>query len=74
MKPTLLLEQPHEGWPVHHGEARVAQRHEVVLARLVLQDRALAEPAAGPAAGKCHGLAVSEMALIFMRPLTTPVQ
>src|SRR5205085_2594773 len=40
------VEQPLEGRARHVRHAAFAQRHHVVLARLVLQQRALAEPAA----------------------------
>jgi hypothetical protein len=41
------LEQPHEGGAVQHREARIAEGNEVVLALLVLEHRAFADPATG---------------------------
>src|SRR5690606_30355769 len=52
-----VLEQPHEGGARHHREPRVADRHDIVLARLVLDDRTLAEPAAGAYPREGHRLA-----------------
>jgi len=40
------VEQPLEGGARHVGDAALAQRHHVVLARLVLEERPLPEPAA----------------------------
>ncbi len=52
-----VVEQPAEGFALHAGNARGAQRDHVVAARLGLQQRTFAEPAAGRDAGVGRGLA-----------------
>jgi hypothetical protein len=52
-----VVQQPVEGFAPHAGDAGVAQGDHVVAARLRLQHRAFAEPAAGGDACVARGLA-----------------
>src|SRR5690606_14378978 len=54
-----VLVEPHERGALHHQHPRVADRHDIVFAWFVLEDRPLAEPASVRRAGKGHGLAVT---------------
>src|SRR5882757_2858333 len=59
VEPHAVLEQPEERAAVHHRQTRIAQRHHVVAAGLLLQHRAFAEPCPGGEAGKTGGLAAA---------------
>src|SRR5690606_28499759 len=51
-----VVEQPQEGRPVHHRKPRRTDGDEVVLALLVLEQGAFAEPSARRHAGEGDGL------------------
>jgi len=59
IEPHAVLEQPEEGASIHHRQARIAQRHDIVAPGLVLEHGSLAKPCPGGQARKTGGLAAT---------------
>ena len=74
VEPDAVIEQPHEGRAVEQRETGVAQRHQIVPAGLVLDHRPSPNQPPEPMPANVIALPSGEMALILMRPDTTPVQ